>query len=110
MSNYFAAVNRNKRSIYHNLKHEAGKAAFLKLAEDADLLVENMRTGVTEKLGIDYRSVSKVNPRIIYASVSGYGQSGPNVRRASYHMIASSLSILGKNQLGSFLCTIVGLM
>lgn len=90
MSNYFAAVNRNKRSICLNLKHDEGKAAFLKLAKDADVLVENMRPGVMEKLGIDYQTVSKINPGIIYASVSGYGPSGPYARRAGYDMIAGA--------------------
>ncbi|KAI1630521.1 CoA-transferase family III domain-containing protein [Exophiala viscosa] len=90
MSNYFASVNRNKRSICLNLKHEQGREAFIRLAKDADVVVENMRPGVTEKLGIDYKTISKVNPAIIYASVSGYGPSGPMAKRAGYDMIAGA--------------------
>ena len=90
MSNYFAAVNRNKRSICLNLKSEEGRVAFLKLAKTADVLVENMRPGVMEKLGLDYQTVSKANPRIIFASVSGYGPSGPYAKRAGYDMIAGA--------------------
>ncbi|KAK5280569.1 hypothetical protein LTR40_006172 [Exophiala xenobiotica] len=90
MSNYFAAVNRNKRSICLNLKHEKGREAFLELAREADVLVENMRPGVTGKLGIDYSTVIKINPSIIYASVSGYGPSGPYAKRAGYDMIAGA--------------------
>lgn len=90
MSNYFAAVNRNKRSICLNLKHEDGKQAFLELAKHADVVVENMRPGVTHKLGIDYNTVRAVNPKIIYASVSGYGPSGPYAQRAGYDMIAGA--------------------
>lgn len=90
MSNYFAAVNRNKRSICLNLKHQQGKDVFMRLAKDADVLIENMRPGVTEKLGIDYETVKATNPAIIYASVSGYGPSGPFAKRAGYDMIAAA--------------------
>lgn len=90
MSNYFVAVNRNKRSICLNLKHERGKEAFLELVKGADVLVENMRPGVMEKLGIDYDVVQRLNPGIIYASVSGYGPTGPYARRAGYDMIAGA--------------------
>ncbi|KAJ9660575.1 hypothetical protein H2198_002512 [Neophaeococcomyces mojaviensis] len=90
MSNYFAAVNRNKRSICLNLKQKKGREAFLELVKDVDVLVENMRPGVTEKLGIDYQTVNDINPRIIYASVSGYGPSGPFAKRAGYDMIAGA--------------------
>ena len=90
MSTYFAAINRNKRSICLDLKQASGKEIFFKLAEEADVLVENMRPGVTERLGIDYANVSKANPAIVYASVSGYGPSGPFVNRAGYDMIAGA--------------------
>lgn len=90
MSNYFAAVNRNKRSICLNLKHNQGREAFLRLAQDADVVVENMRPGVTEKLGVDYDTLRNINPAIIYASVSGYGPSGPMAKRAGYDMIAGA--------------------
>lgn len=90
MSNYFSAVNRNKRSISLDLKQPEGKQAFLDLAKDVDVIVENMRPGATQRLGIDYDAVSKINPRIIYASVSGYGASGPFAQRAGYDMIAGA--------------------
>ncbi|EXJ75079.1 uncharacterized protein A1O5_01775 [Cladophialophora psammophila CBS 110553] len=90
MSNYFVAVNRNKRSICLNLKDERGKEAFLELVKGADVLVENMRPGVMEKLGIDYGVVRKLNPGIIYASVSGYGPTGPYALRAGYDIIAGA--------------------
>lgn len=90
MSNYFSAVNRNKRSISLDLKQSDGKKIFLDLVKNVDVLIENMRPGATERLGIDYDTVSKVNPGIIYASVSGYGSSGPFAQRAGYDMIAGA--------------------
>ena len=90
MSTYFVAVNRNKRSICLDLKQDAGKECLFKLAKEADVLVENMRPGVTERLGIDYPSISKVNPGLVYASVSGYGSTGPFANRAGYDMIAGA--------------------
>lgn len=90
MSNYFTAINRNKRSISLDLKHEHGKQALLDLAKNADVFVENMRPGVTSRLGIDYETISALNPRIVYASVSGYGPSGPFASRAGYDMIAGA--------------------
>lgn len=90
MSNYFSAVNRNKKSIALDLKQEQGKQALLELAKVADVLVENMRPGVTSRLGIGYENIQQINPRIIYASVSGYGPSGPYAARAGYDMIAGA--------------------
>jgi succinate---hydroxymethylglutarate CoA-transferase len=90
MSNYFAAVNRNKRSMRLDLKQEKGRNVFLQLVKTADVLVENMRPGAMQRLGIDYDVLSEVNPRLIYASVSGYGPSGPYKNRAGYDMIAGA--------------------
>ena len=90
MSNYFAAVNRNKRSITLNMKHEKGKEILFRLVKNADIVIENMRPGAMEKLGLAYETLAEVNPRIIYASVSGYGPSGPWARRAGYDMIAGA--------------------
>lgn len=90
MSNYFAAVNRNKRSMRLDLKQERGREIFLKLIETADVVVENMRPGAMHRLKIDYDILAKVNPRLIYASVSGYGPSGPYKNRAGYDMIAGA--------------------
>jgi crotonobetainyl-CoA:carnitine CoA-transferase CaiB-like acyl-CoA transferase len=70
-------LNRNKRGITLNLKDPKGLAIFMKLAAEADVIIENMRVNVKHRLGIDYESVRKVNPRIVYGSISGYGQTGP---------------------------------
>ena len=84
MGAMFAVLNRNKRSLPLDLKLDADMSVFLKLVETADVLLENYRPGVVKKLGIDYETLSKVNPRLVYASVSGYGQSGPYVNRKVY--------------------------
>ena len=73
----FAMLNANKRSASLNLKSERGRELFLKLAENADVVAENYAPGVMARLGLDYETLRAVNPRIIYASGSGYGQSGP---------------------------------
>ncbi len=73
----FNPVFRNKRSITLNLKDDAAREACLKLIETADIVVEGFRPGVAARLGIDYESVKKINPKVIYCSVSGYGQDGP---------------------------------
>lgn len=70
-------VQRNKRSMTLNLKDPKGKEIFTKLAADADIVLEGFRPGVAERLGIDYASLSKLNPRVVYCSISGYGQDGP---------------------------------
>lgn len=90
LSNYFAAINRNKRSICLNLKHEKGRDVLLRLIRESDVVVENFRPGTMEKLGIGYEVLREVNPRIIHASVSGYGASGPAAQRAGYDMIAGA--------------------
>lgn len=90
MSNYFAVINRNKRSICLDLKQPEGKNILFKLVKNADVVIENMRPGAMARLGIDYDVLSKVNPSIIYASVSGYGPSGPYANRAGYDMIVGS--------------------
>ncbi|HYD62222.1 MAG TPA: CaiB/BaiF CoA-transferase family protein [Noviherbaspirillum sp.] len=72
-----ALVNRNKRGIRIDLKQEEGVAAFLQLAKTADIIVEGFRPGVVDKLGVGYAAVSALNPRIVYCSITGYGQSGP---------------------------------
>lgn len=76
-SSYFLSINRNKKSIVINLKSEKGREIVLKLAEKCDVFVENFRPGVTKRLGVDYETVKKVNPKIIYCSISGFGQEGP---------------------------------
>ena len=88
----FLAVNRNKRSVALNLKDEAHREAFHRLAAGADVLVENFRPGVTERLGIDYETLSAINPRLIYASISGFGQTGPYAMRPGFDLIAQGVA------------------
>ena len=84
-------THRNKRSVTLNLKHAQGKALFLKMVEQADVVIENYRPNVKFKLGIDYESLRKLNKRIILASVSGFGQDGPYVDRPGLDQIAQGL-------------------
>ncbi|WP_454848502.1 CaiB/BaiF CoA transferase family protein [Rhizobium binxianense] len=88
----FLALNRNKRSIALNLKSEAGRKIFYRLAETADIVVENGRPGVVKKLKVDYETLSAINPRIIYASISGFGQTGPWSQRPGFDLIAQAMS------------------
>ena len=74
---YFNMINRNKEHLSLNLKSEKGKQIFLRLIESADVMLEGFRPGVVDRLGVDYESIRKVNPRIIYCSITGYGQDGP---------------------------------
>jgi crotonobetainyl-CoA:carnitine CoA-transferase CaiB-like acyl-CoA transferase len=91
-STYFLSVNRNKRSLGLNLKTDEGRRILWKLIEKADVLVENFRPGVLEKLGFSYEAVSKANPRTIYCSISGYGHTGPYRNRPGYDIIAQAES------------------
>jgi crotonobetainyl-CoA:carnitine CoA-transferase CaiB-like acyl-CoA transferase len=84
VSTFFRAVNRNKRSIALDLKDRRGRDAFMALARDADAVVESFRPGVVRALGVDYASLSALNPRIVYASISGYGQTGPRAHLAGH--------------------------
>lgn len=88
----FLALNRNKRSITINLKSEAGRKLFYELVKTADILVENSRPGVAKKLGIDYATLSAINPRLVYASISGFGQTGPWSQRPGFDLIAQAMS------------------
>ena len=87
----FQNLHRNKRSITLNLKEPDGKAIFMKLVEKADVVVENYRADVKFRLGIDYESLKKVNPRIILGSISGFGQDGPYAERAGFDQIAQGM-------------------
>ena len=73
----FQNLHRNKRGITLNLKAAEGKEIFFEMCKRADVVVENFRTEVKYRLGIDYETVKKVNPRIVYGSISGFGQDGP---------------------------------
>jgi crotonobetainyl-CoA:carnitine CoA-transferase CaiB-like acyl-CoA transferase len=87
----FQNLHRNKRSLTVNLKTEDGKAVFMKLAAKADVIVENFRSEVKYRLGVDYDSVKKVNPRIVYGSISGFGQTGPYAKRPGVDQIAQGM-------------------
>lgn len=88
----FLALNRNKRSIELNLKNPAGLEAFYELVKGADILVENNRPGVVDRLRIDYATLKKINPRLVYASISGFGQTGPWAKRPGLDLIAQAMS------------------
>lgn len=87
LSFYFGVINRNKKSMTLDLKSEAGKEIFFKLAEKADIIIENFVPGVVKKLGVDYESVKKINPDIIYCHVSGFGQDGPYRDRPAFDQV-----------------------
>src|SRR5258706_10339606 len=87
----FQNLHRNKRAMTLNLKDPRGLEVFRRLAENADVVVENFRPDVKTKLGIDYESVRKINPRIVYGSISGFGQDGPYHKRPGFDQIAQGM-------------------
>jgi len=87
----FQNLHRNKRSVTLDLKTEAGRELFLRLATRADVVVENMRPAVKHRLGVDYDAVRAVNPRIVYASISAFGQDGPGSQRGGVDQIAQGM-------------------
>ncbi|GBD14109.1 Succinyl-CoA--L-malate CoA-transferase beta subunit [bacterium HR24] len=95
----FNPLNRNKRFICLNLKDEEGRQAFYRLVETADVLVEGFRPGVTKRLGADYETLRQINPRLIYTSLSGYGQDGPYASLVghdiNYISIGGALGMIG---------------
>ncbi|WP_108661578.1 CaiB/BaiF CoA transferase family protein [Acuticoccus kandeliae] len=88
----FLALNRNKRSIEIDLKNEAGLETFYALVKTADVIIENSRPGVMKRLKADYETLSAINPRLIYASISGFGQTGPWAQRPGFDLIAQAMS------------------
>lgn len=88
---YFANINRNKKGITLNLKAPEGKELFKKLVQKADIVVENYRPGVMDKLGLGYDVLKEINPRIIYAAVSGFGCYGPYRLRPGYDILAQAM-------------------
>jgi crotonobetainyl-CoA:carnitine CoA-transferase CaiB-like acyl-CoA transferase len=84
VSAFYRSVNRNKRSLALDLKDPRGRAAFLALAQRADVVVESFRPGVMAKLGLGYETLAQINPRLVFASISGYGQDGPRRDRAGH--------------------------
>jgi crotonobetainyl-CoA:carnitine CoA-transferase CaiB-like acyl-CoA transferase len=88
----FQNIHPNKRSMTLNLKHPEGRGLRLKMVEDADVVVENFRPDVKHRLGIDYETLSKINPKLVYGSISGFGQTGPYRERPGLDQIAQGLS------------------
>jgi crotonobetainyl-CoA:carnitine CoA-transferase CaiB-like acyl-CoA transferase len=95
----FNALNRNKRSMGLNLKAEAGREVFYRLAATADVVVEEFRPGVAKRLGIDYETLRQSNPRLIYCAITGYGQNGPYTHHVghdiNYISLAGALGLMG---------------
>lgn len=91
MGAYYLTLNRNKQSVCVDLKTPAGKAVFLDLVRKADVVFDNFSVGVTERLGIDYASLSQVNPRIITCSVTGFGQTGPQTQRPAFDQVVQAM-------------------
>jgi CoA:oxalate CoA-transferase len=92
MGTSFLAQNANKKSITLNLKEEKAKEIFRKLVKKSDILVENFRPGVMERIGLSYKSLSEINPRLIYCAISGFGQTGPDAFKPAYDQIIQGLS------------------
>ena len=88
---YFHATNRGKRSIELDFEHEQDRRIVRKLAARSDVLIENFKVGGLAKFGLDYASLSKENPRLIYCSVTGFGQTGPSATRAGYDLMAQGM-------------------
>ena len=92
MGTSFLAQNANKKSITLNLKHPEALEIFHKLAKTADIVVENFRPGVMDRLGLSYQALTEINPRIIYCAISGFGQTGPDALKPAYDQIIQGLS------------------
>lgn len=88
----FLSLNRNKRSLAVDLKSEAGKKVLLDLVKTADVFLQNYRPGVAKRLGVDYETLSKINPRLVYVSMSGYGEDGPYVNRPGQDLVLQGMS------------------
>jgi crotonobetainyl-CoA:carnitine CoA-transferase CaiB-like acyl-CoA transferase len=116
----FMMTHRNKKSATIDLKSKKGMAAFRRLIETADILIQNMRPGTMEKLGCSFEDLRKINPRLIYTSVSGFGPTGPDARRAGVDQAAIAMSGLAATTmadpmtkpiaLGTPICDYVGAM
>ncbi|MEH7484950.1 CaiB/BaiF CoA-transferase family protein, partial [Neobacillus drentensis] len=122
----FHSVNRNKKSICLDLKTEQGKEIFLKLVEKADVVVESFRPGVMDRLGVGYEVLKKINPRLIYCAITGYGQTGPysnmpghDINYISYAGILEYMGVSGSKpvvpsvqiaDLGSGLMSTIGIL
>ncbi|MGA2297143.1 MAG: CoA transferase [FCB group bacterium] len=92
MGTSFLAQNANKKSVTLNLKEEKAKEIFKKLVVTADIIVENFRPGVMDRLGLGYKTLSEINPKLIYCAISGFGQTGPDAFKPAYDQIIQGLS------------------
>lgn len=92
MSHYFIALNRNKKSMTLNLKSEKGVAIAKELVKQSDVVIENFRPGVMDKLGLSYDTLSALNPSLVYCSISGFGQDGPLRDKPAFDIVAQALS------------------
>ena len=101
LSSMFLNINRNKRSITLDLKNPEGRDLLLRIAQTADIFVQNFRPGVVERLGVGYDDVAKVNPQIVYLSLSGFGEKGPWTHKPVYDPVIQALSGLTTIQAGS---------
>ncbi len=90
-ASYFTACNRNKRSITVDMAHPEGQALLRKMAAEADVLVENFKVGGLKQYGLDYDSLKTLNPRLIYCSITGFGQKGPYAERAGYDLMVQAM-------------------
>ena len=97
-STYFLSVNRNKRSIALDLKTSSGRDLALSLVRKSDVVIENFRPGVMRKMGLDYETLSQLNPRLIYTSITGYGATGPWTTRRAYAPVVNAESGITKHQ------------
>lgn len=91
-SAYYLSINRNKRSVVVDMKQATGRQIVNDLAAKCDVLIENFRPGVIEKLGLSYEKLSSINPRLVWCSISGFGQNGPYRDFPAYDMIVQALS------------------
>jgi len=89
---YFLAVNRNKQSLTLNLKAPEGRELLKRLVKKSDVVLENFRTGTMERLGLGYATLKKLNPKLVYCAISGFGESGPEAARAGYDLIVQAES------------------
>lgn len=89
-SAYFLAVNRNKKSVGLSFQHAEGVAVLHRLAAECDILVENYLPGGLKKYGLDFETLHRINPRLVYASITGYGQTGPYASRAGYDVMVEA--------------------
>jgi|TARA_B100001971_G_C18259420_1_gene585276 crotonobetainyl-CoA:carnitine CoA-transferase CaiB-like acyl-CoA transferase len=88
----FLAINRNKRSLVLDFKQEHGVAIMKKMVKDSDVIIENYRTGAMDKNGLGYEELKKINPKLIYCSISGFGRTGPYAKRGGFDLVAQGMS------------------